>query len=169
MEKNTKIVISLSIGLFLLLGGWMWQSEFASKETQKANLALISQGSLVSEEQIFDFGSISMAQGKVSHEFKIQNKGGGPVKIEKIYTSCMCTEALFKKDGKTWGPFGMPGHSFIPKINQTLNPGQEAIVKVVFDPRAHGPAGIGKVERAVYLEQNGQRILELRILATVTP
>ncbi len=168
MEQATKTILGLSLGILVLAGLAWWMSSLP-KESQQANLAQGFQGSLSSQELTFDFGQVSMAKGKVSHEFKIKNEGQGPAKIERIYTSCMCTEATLLKDGKEWGPYGMPGHGFVPKVNQIMNPGQEAIIKVVFDPAAHGPAGIGKAVRGVIIENDAGQALELQIEAVVTP
>ena len=63
----------------------------------------------------------------------------------------------------------MPGHGFGPKIDETFLPGEEAVIEVIFDPSAHGPAGIGTVERAVYLENDSGLLLELLIKAVVAP
>ncbi|MGC8775979.1 MAG: DUF1573 domain-containing protein [Minisyncoccia bacterium] len=122
-------------------------------------------------EKEFNFGRIPIFGGKVEHIFKIKNESLNPITIGKIYTSCMCTEASLVKDGKEFGPYGMPGHGFIPTINEKLEPGKEAEIKVVFDPAAHGPAGIGQINRRVFIQdESGNNILNLLdISAYVTP
>lgn len=134
-----------------------------------ANVKSVSNGVLATEENAFDFGDISMAAGKVNHSFKIKNTGLEKISIEKIYTSCMCTEATLTANSKEYGPYGMAGHGFIPKINAELAPGEEASISVIFDPAAHGPAGVGKIQRSIYLENNAGTPLELHFSATVTP
>ncbi|OGG39378.1 hypothetical protein A2127_00235 [Candidatus Jorgensenbacteria bacterium GWC1_48_12] len=125
---------------------------------------------IMSEERSFDFGTISMASGDVGHEFKIRNESSEAVKIDKMYTSCMCTVAYFVKDGGRIGPFGMPGHGFAPPLRRVIEAGEEAVISVVFDPAAHGPAGVGPVEREIYLEdESGNPVVVLGIKATVTP
>ena len=164
MNKTTVIGITIAIAV---LGGIIWTAR-PNPGNNTASVPLSSIKALKAEETNFDFGQISMAAGKVKHVFKIENTGGGPVTVEKMYTSCMCTEALLMTNGKQFGPYGMPGHGFAPKINATINPGEEATVEVVFDPAAHGPAGVGPIERAVYLETpTGTE--ELRIKAVVKP
>lgn len=168
MKKYQGIIFSF-LGIALVLGLiWLFQIISKNQETESPGVAS-SNGLLSAEERAFDFGSVSMAAGKVSHTFKIKNTGSEPLTITKIYTSCMCTEATFVKGDVRKGPFGMPGHRFIPKINEILNPGEEAEVLVAFDPAAHGPAGLGKTERIVTLENNGQNKLELSIRANVAP
>lgn len=117
----------------------------------------------------YDFGTISMAKGEVVHEFKIKNTDVGEIKIGKMYTSCMCTVAWFMKGEIQKGPFGMPGHNYVPPVNESLAPGEEAIIKVIFDPNAHGPAGVGKIARVVTVEGNGSVLAEFNFAANVIP
>jgi hypothetical protein len=123
----------------------------------------------VDEANNYDFGKISMAAGKVSHIFKIKNTSSEPVVINKIYTSCMCTVVTLASGDKKFGPFGMLGHGALPKISQSVGPNEEISVEVVFDPAAHGPAGVGRISRMVTLENNIGRPVELLFAAIVTP
>lgn len=139
-------------------------------------LVLISQNpsnknSEISEAgaMMFNFGDISMGNGKVSHRFELVNDGAKPIAISKIYTSCMCTSAMIITDGGQEGPFGMPGHGFMPRVNTILAPSEKAIVEVVFDPAAHGPAGVGKIERSIYVETDDSERFVFSISAVVTP
>lgn len=131
--------------------------------------APMTRGGLSSSESRFDFGSISMAAGKVSHRFFIANRGEAPIMIKKLYTSCMCTTAEFVKGIRRFGPFGMPGHGDIASVNQSFVPGERGYVEVVFDPAAHGPAGVGPIERVVTIESDAQAPLQLAFSAYVTP
>lgn len=81
----------------------------------------------------------------------------------------MCTTALLAIGEKQFGPFGMPGHMAIPRIDQNIEPNKEATVEVVFDPAAHGPAGVGLIQRLVTLENNAGESVELQFSAVVTP
>lgn len=168
MNKITVISIVIAV---IMLGGIVWIARPDSQTGNTASLPLSSNsnGTLEAEETNFDFGSISMAAGKISHSFKIKNTGNEPVNIEKMYTSCMCTTAALTMNGEKFGPYGMPGHGFIPKINETIGAGEEAIVEVVFNPAAHGPAGVGRIQRAVTIENNAGQQLELGFTAIVTP
>ena len=126
-------------------------------------------GILAAQENNYDFGSISMSAGKVSKTFAIKNTGTDALAVSQLYTSCMCTEATLKIGGRSVGPFSMPGHGFAQRINEIIQPNEEAAIEVVFDPAAHGPAGVGRIERAVYLENSAGAALELKFSATVTP
>lgn len=140
----------------------------ASSNTQ-ATVAGEQTGDLQAAEQGFDFGTISMKDGNVSHAFAVTNNSSEPITITKVYTSCMCTTASITADGTTAGPFGMPGHGAVPKINHVVAPGAQATIDVTFDPNAHGPAGVGKISRAVTLETAAGDKVELTFAAVVTP
>src|SRR3989338_3005025 len=128
----TKTIIGVGVAIFVL-GGLIWIAQPNSGK----NTAALSQdagGKLIVEDaHDYDFGSISMAAGKVNHQFKIKNSGSSEVNIEKMYTSCMCTTASLLKGDVRFGPYGMPGHSAIPRIDQAIGPGEEATVEIVFD------------------------------------
>lgn len=123
---------------------------------------------LVADPASYDFGTISMATGRVSKTFSVTNTSTEPVVVQKLYSSCMCTTASITSADGYEGPFGMPGHGVVPRINLTIAPGETASVDVTFDPAAHGPAGVGRIARLVTLEtENGT--LALNIAAQVTP
>lgn len=126
-------------------------------------------GALTANETFYDFGTVRMADGKVSREFIITNSGTGPVTIRRMFTSCMCTEATYVKGERRQGPFGMPGHAAAPSINEQIMPGESAAVTATFDPNAHGPAGVGTIERTITLETDSGRPLNLNFRAQVIP
>lgn len=166
---KTKNVFTWIIIVVVILGVAILIGRPGSSSNQEANISNSAVGVLSGDELSYDFGKVSMARGEVNHNFVIKNSSTEPVTISRIYTSCMCTSATLVLDGKRTGPFGMPGHGFVPKMNKTLGAGEEANIEVVFDPAAHGPAGVGPIERAVYLENNSGVALELVIKALVTP
>jgi hypothetical protein len=125
--------------------------------------------SLEATERHFDFGSISMAAGKVSHRFWFRNEGAQAVMLERIHTSCMCTTATLVKGMRIVGTYGMAGHGPLPAVNQTLAPGEAAYIDAVFDPAAHGPAGLGRTERVILIERAGGAPLRLAFSADVRP
>jgi hypothetical protein len=162
-----KTIISI-IGAILVLGGLIWIARPDGKST--SSVRADSNGVLsVAESNNYDFGTISMAAGNVTHAFKIKNTSSEAVVINKVYTSCMCTTATLVKGDQRFGPFGMPGHVAVPKIDQTINPDEEIIIEAVFDPAAHGPAGVGSIQRVVTVENNAGSPVELQFAALVTP
>lgn len=124
---------------------------------------------LSAREVRFDFGPISMAAGKVSHRYWFRNERAGAVLIRRVYTSCMCTAATLVKGARVIGSYGMPGHGPLPDVNEKLAPGEAAYVDVVFDPAAHGPAGLGDTERVVTIEHGAGEPLQFAFTANVRP
>jgi len=170
MRKKTKNAASWSIGLiFLVL--LVTVLFVANGNSSGSDPISYSASALVSLEEHFDFNTISMKDGDVSHIFEIKNDGTEPINIKKVYTSCMCTTALVTNgSGKQYGKFGMPGHSLPSRTNIEIEPGGSATVEAIFDPKAHGPSGIGLAQRSVYLETDSTKSpkLELSFQATVT-
>jgi hypothetical protein len=117
----------------------------------------------------YDFGTISMKNGLVTKTFSVKNGQGDPVELAELYTSCMCTTAKIKIGQSDYGPFGMLGHGAMKMLDQSLAPGQEAQLEVTFDPNAHGPSGIGVIERTVTLKSKTGELIAVNIKATVTP
>jgi hypothetical protein len=126
-------------------------------------------GALGSMARFYNFGTVSMAAGDVAHRYTVTNLGQSPITVTKLYTSCMCTTATLVTPSGRRGPFGMPGHTPISAIRERLAPGETALVDVVFDPAAHGPAGVGRIDRTVTLENDAGEPFELAFTATVTP
>ena len=166
MKKTTIISIA---AIILTIGGIIWIARPDSRDNA-ISLSTNGNGTLIVEEaNNYDFGTISMAAGNVKHAFKIRNTGNGAVIINKMYTSCMCTTATLMMGNKQYGPYGMPGHGSIPKIGQAINPNEEAIVEVIFDPAAHGPAGVGRIQRTITIENSAGQPVELMFSAVVAP
>jgi hypothetical protein len=174
-SRNTKFIIGAG-AIILVVGGLVIAAKPdpvnktpTAVELVRASTASKSNSRLTATQTKFSFGPISMASGKVKHRYPITNAGTEPVVISKLYTSCMCTTAALVKNGKAGEAFGMPGHTPIPTINVPIKPGEEAFVEVIFDPAAHGPAGVGPIERVVTLENNSGQPLELAFAALVSP
>lgn len=164
---NKTVFTGIVIAVVVLIG-LVWVARPNPQSTSAVSSD--TNGALTVEEaNNYDFGTISMAKGVVKHQFKIKNIGDEPVIINKMYTSCMCTTAELIISGKKSGPFGMSGHGIIPRIDQTINPNEEAAVSVAFDPAAHGPAGIGAIRRTITLENNAREPILLYFSAMVTP
>lgn len=167
MVRNIIIFIILATGLFAVL-------LYARPAAQTENLAAVSilqseRGDLSAERLQHDFGTISMKNGIVRTTFEIKNIGSEKVVLRKLYTSCMCTEATLIIGASREGPFGMPGHVSIETFNQEFNPNESAKIEVSFDPNAHGPAGVGKMERQILLEGVRGVLMTLNISSVVTP
>jgi|SRR3989344_1967694 len=168
MKNKTIIVTAI---LILSIGGLFWWSRPDSNKAPTDPNTDLAESALRALETFYDFGRISMRQGLVEKTFTVTNSSDRDMALEKITTSCMCTSAYLETaGGKEKGPFGMIGHSeSAPRVNETIKAGEIRKVRVVFDPNAHGPAGIGIINRVVILEADSGDQLELEISATVTP
>ncbi|MEK7554376.1 MAG: DUF1573 domain-containing protein [Patescibacteria group bacterium] len=170
--KPSNIVNALII--ILVFGGIVLVARPApaslGSDSREEGGQVVSSGTLeVLGEKYYDFGTISMREGDVRYNFTVKNSGSESVTVNKVYTSCMCTTASLILGEKRFGPYGMPGHGFVPKVDQIVNPGEEATVEAVFDPAAHGPAGVGRIARTITLENNAGAPVELNFSAMVTP
>ena len=126
-------------------------------------------GALVSMRPSLDLGTVSMAAGKVRFSYLIKNGGPESLTINRIYTSCMCTNATLVTTSERKGPFGMPGHHLPTTLKAALAAGETANLEVLFDPAAHGPSGLGRIERFVTVESAEAPPLELRMVVMVQP
>ncbi|MEK7621627.1 MAG: DUF1573 domain-containing protein [Patescibacteria group bacterium] len=167
MNRNNIVIFSVVLlGLF----GLMWWGRPATSSTPSPQSIEESESILSAPETLYDFGRISMADGLVNKIFRITNSGAREVELQTITTSCMCTTAYLIGPRGEAGPFGMPGHGGAAKsANELIPAGESREIKVVYDPNAHGPAGIGPVDRFIYLEEKSGGTLALEIKAVVTP
>lgn len=163
--------ISIYLGLIAVVVAvlvWVGNSSGPKKPTAAINGK--SSGVLTLKESKYDFGTVSMAKGKVSKEFTLENKSQEDVNIGEVFTSCMCTEAELKVGDRIAGPFGMQGHGLVSSANLVVKSGEKLIVKAIFDPAAHGPAGVGPIERQVAIYTSaGKDPIVLDFKAVVTP
>ncbi len=164
--KNIIIVIGIGV---VVLGLLLWGKSGSSApegpaiETGKTSATITE---LLPE---YDFGEVSMAKGNVAHIFELRNTRDEDILIDRVETSCMCTKAvLVLSDGSEKGPFGMAGHGFLPSVDAKVKSGETFAIRAVFDPAAHGPSGIGPVERSIMIGTNSGPI-EARFKAVVTP
>ncbi|MDO8424585.1 MAG: DUF1573 domain-containing protein [bacterium] len=119
----------------------------------------------------YELGDISMAKGLVVKSFEVENVGTGILKLDNIWTSCHCTSAIFKLNGKTSQIFGMPMGSGVSFWSESLSPGEKGDIEVTFDPAYHGPSGTGPVVRGVYISSNDpkNKRVEIKLAANVLP
>lgn len=165
-KSTTWIVIGVVVVMLLAVGVLIALSP-PSAQSQKSG---VSDSTLTASEVAYDFGTISMAQGKVTKLFTVNNSTSVPITVRKLYTSCMCTSATLVMGDRRVGPFGMEGHGGpIPTINEELPAAGTIDIEVTFDPTAHGPAGVGLIARNVILETTDGKKLVFEIKARVTP
>ncbi|MDP2668560.1 MAG: DUF1573 domain-containing protein [bacterium] len=165
MDKKT-LIISVLV-LFGIAGLIWWGGSDSQATATSQNFGAIS--SLSAQEKLYDFGTISMKNGLVDHVFKIVNSSDKDVFVKKITTSCMCTGAYIEGAGGKKGPFKMEGMGFVPLANETIKAGESRDLRVVYDPNAHGPAGVGTIDRLIYLADASGGVIQFEIKAVVTP
>ncbi len=142
---------------------------FVGRGTSSRNNQGGDASQLQTAEKLYDFGTISMSKGNVEKIFKVTNPTNKDIFVKSITTSCMCTSAYIVKDGSKKGPFKMPGMGYVPPADETIKAGDSIDIKVVYDPNAHGPAGVGRIDRFVYLADDAGGKMQLEIKANVTP
>lgn len=162
--KNTTITIT--IVMLGLIGLIVWGKNNQTTEIPKNSETI---NFLTAPEKLYDFGTISMKNGLVNHIFKVTNSSDKDIYVKKISTSCMCTRAYIQTSDGEKGPFGMEGMGYVPPANETIKVGESRNVKVVYDPNAHGPAGVGIIDRFIYLTGTNGETTQLEIKAVVTP
>jgi hypothetical protein len=173
-KRHRMLYVLVAVSVAAIGGGIYasWPTLAGRGDAQAATVASeqpSAGGTLASMAPFFNFGTVSMRAGKVVHKYAVSNIGSSPVTITRLSTSCMCTEATLVTASARRGPFGMEGHAPIPSIREQLGVGEMAQVEVVFDPAAHGPAGVGRIDRTVTLQNSAGRPLELAFTAMVTP
>ncbi len=170
----TNKTIIYAVVTIVALGGLFWLGSITSSQKPASPVDVVgtgseSKGPLLADVSAFDFGSISMAKGNVSNMVKVKNVGTEPITISKVYTSCMCTSASVMMMGKNYGTFGMPGHGGSRSIDLMMRPNEEMEINVTFDPNAHGPAGVGTIERQITIENTAGDPVVIDFKAVVTP
>lgn len=159
-QKTTQIIIYGAV-LLVIIGFIVFTVNYGAGSNKggdsQTNASPYSVSVLAAMEENFDFGTVIMKDGNVSHKFELKNEGQEPLKIEKVYTSCMCTTAYVADgSGNKRGPFGMQGHGLSPTTNIEVKAGETITLEAIFDPAAHGPQGTGKIKRLVYIDTNSQ-------------
>lgn len=168
-EQSNKTMWIIGIVLTILVFGGIFIAGQGNTNQNNPSGQNTKPGQLQAAEQLYDFGTISMSKGKVDHAFKVTNPTDKDIDLKTVNTSCMCTAAYIEGANGEKGPFGMPGMGYVPPANEIIKAGESRDIKVVFDPNAHGPAGVGLIDRFVYLiDANGGKT-QLEIKATVTP
>lgn len=169
---KTKTTIPVLILCLVILGLFVWgyaQNGNAPASVQGVTSST-SKIAMVSQETFYDFGTISMKNGNVSKDFVLTNSTNNDVVIRGVETSCMCTTALLvAADGSHKGPFGMAGMGGRTTTNDTVKAGESRTLRVVYDPNAHGPAGVGRINRSILVTDSSGASLRFEIKALVTP
>ncbi|OGG48912.1 hypothetical protein A3G63_03260 [Candidatus Kaiserbacteria bacterium RIFCSPLOWO2_12_FULL_52_8] len=171
MKSNTLSIIAVILVIFVGLFLWGYAGNGATTASvQGSTVAANAASGLTAPEKFYDFGTISMKNGNVTKEFVVTNPTDKDVTASTLVTSCMCTAAFFVlPDGSAKGPFGMPGMGSVPPVNDVIKAGESRAIRVIYNPNAHGPAGVGQIDRFVTLTDAAGAAIEFEIKALVTP
>src|SRR3989338_8632228 len=166
-KMNKSTILIGAVATAAIIGLIYWGKPGGISTAPSANSATVA---LAAAERFYDFGTISMKNGVVSHLFTVTNPTDADVLVKGVVTSCMCTSAYIVDGEKRRGPFGMPGHGGPgPEANEVIKAGESRTSEVLFDPNAHGPAGIGVIDRIISLTDANGATLDLEIKANVIP
>lgn len=133
------------------LGTFLFYSFYSRQDRAPA---AIGEPRLEVTPEVKDLGTIDYRQGIVTTQFTIENKGGSDLVITEMETSCGCTAASLIVNGVEGPRFGMRGHGDWPTgWSATLKPGEQAQLKVTYDPNAHG-IYVGSFDRIVLIRSN---------------
>lgn len=170
---KTKTIINILAVVLVFAGLFVW-GYYAKKGGSVASIQGVgdsnnSESQLIASETMYDFGTISMKDGNVTKKFTITNPAAQDIVVKTILTSCMCTTAYIESPSGEKGPFGMAGMGHVPPVDEIIKAGESRVVRAVFDPNAHGPAGVGRIDRFITLTDDSGGTLQLEIKALVTP
>lgn len=124
---------------------------------------------ITTQEVKKDLGKVALTKGVVSTDFTIKNEGQSELVIDKLTSSCGCTSVSFVYQDKESPRFTMPGHGEEnpdPNWKGSLAAGDEAIVRVYYDPSVH-PDLEGPVTRTVSIMSNDPVEFETKLTITL--
>ena len=170
MKPKTIIVFLIVVAVI----GYLLVLSYKKSASTTASVQGVEQSGakslLAAPEVFYDFGTISMKNNDVTKEFTVTNPTDKDITVATVLTSCMCTSAfVVEPDGTTKGPFKMPGMGYVPPANEIIKAGESRVIRIVYDPNAHGPAGVGAIDRFVTLTDTSGGMVQLEIKALVTP
>lgn len=116
-----------------------------------------------------DLGNVSLAKGIATTDFVVKNEGKSDLVVDKLSSSCGCTSGSLISQGVEGPRFYMSGHGQAepdPSWAGVIAPGQEALVRVYYDPTVH-PELVGPVTRTVSLHTNDPVNFETKLTITL--
>jgi hypothetical protein len=124
---------------------------------------------VITSEVKKSLGTVELSKGVVTTEFTIKNEGKSDLVIDKLSSSCGCTSASLVYQGTEGPRFYMAGHGQAepdPSWKVSIAPGDEAKVKVYYDPTVH-PELTGPVTREVSVHSNDPVDFETKLTITL--
>lgn len=152
---NLKL-IGVIVAVAIALSGYMLYTQYSQQRNEQTIITSVAKGAptISVNPESRDLGDVSMSRGTVNTLFALANTGTSDLIIRDMEATCMCTKAAVIQDGKEGPAFGMRAHGQNPTDwSATLKPGEEATLKVYYDPTVHGEIH-GLVERWVRIYSN---------------
>ncbi len=167
MKNDYKVLAGILVFTFLLIVGGV--ALFGGEEEETKQVLMSQVMGVEANPESYDLGDVPLKGGIVTKEYEVINATEQPIKLKKIATSCMCTQAKVSVGGKETRFYGME-HAMDKNPPVNLEIGQDEVAKVTvdFDPAAHGPQGVGPFDRSVWLTfSDPAGIKELKFNGTV--
>lgn len=93
-------------------------------------------------ETSHDFGNVPRKGGDLVYEFRFRNEGSIPLVLLRVLTTCSCLRGQYAK--------------------RPVMPGEEAVVKVVYEPHKAEPGAFNKVLRILSNSEKGDAVLTVQ-------
>ncbi|MBI3397033.1 DUF1573 domain-containing protein, partial [Candidatus Woesebacteria bacterium] len=152
MNKDVKFLVIFVVLFILLIGVF---AVFISKQDAKETVIssnLLDSKTIEVVPNNNDWGIIPINGGIVEKTYEVKNVTSKNINLKRIVTSCMCTKASFEVGENKSAYFGMEmSGDKNATINIEVASGQTGMLKVRFDPAAHGPQGVGPFDRVISL------------------
>lgn len=150
--KMKNIYVWGIVGLVAILGLAVWGSSSMSQSkggVKKYNVSESNIPKISSEQTNWSLGVVPFKLPTYK-SVVFKNSGTAELTLLGASTSCGCTSVTFSIAGGAESPsFSMHEQ---PNWNATVEPNQEVLMKVKFDPSAHGVHG--KVDRTIMVSSN---------------
>lgn len=172
LNKNT---ILLKFLFLLIIGGSALFFLLSWSQNKAVKVPVNSQAKIEIPVVRADLGQMKVQEEKYA-EFKIKNIGSSPLKIYRVFTSCMCTFAkIFLKNPNSYSEFSGFNWVWSPAFSMQMHNSAEAlrwqgeiqsqetaIVRVIYKP-ALMPV-YGPVERSVVFSTNDPKNQQVELI-----
>lgn len=154
MMKSTYLKVLVLVGIISTISGFL--GYFLYTRNNKEEVEKVESNSnqtLVATPSEYDWGNIPI-NAPISKDIVLRNKSDETITIQRISTSCACTDATFEND---------------LELPLELSPNAEKNLKVTFDPTFHEDQPLGDITREVYIKygEAGEEELSVRFTGTV--
>lgn len=169
--RRTGLVLLAAAAVLVLAGGLLVAARWFGSSDSSGPAAAGGPGQVPEmrvSPKTYDLGQVSQAKGIVTVELAVSNAGNGDLIVREMETSCGCTRASLVVNGRAGPWYGMRGHSEWPVgWSARLRPGQQATLRVQYDPDAHGIYR-GPIDRIVVIYSNDPRQPQYQVRLTGT-